>query len=253
MFKINWKVKMGIVLLLVSFLIYAFAFFFLNEPDKVIFYIVIDCAFIPIDVLIVVLVLESIIEKKKKETVLEKLDMILGVFFSEMGNDLLEIISKVNNDNDEIIHKIRNIDKWDDDDFKHAYKYLKTHGVKFSPEIPESEVQGFIISLKNIMKRNHDFLIELLENPNVLEKVGFSSLLLALFHLDDELELRNDLDKISSSDFKHIIEDIDRVYCRLTYEWIKYLQFLNHNYPYMSSLTLRVNPFNPEVNVYISD
>ncbi|MDO5849109.1 MAG: hypothetical protein Q4P18_06220 [Methanobrevibacter sp.] len=251
--KINWKIKFGIGLLIVSCLLYGFAFFFLNEPDKVFFYIVIDSAFVPIDILVVVLVIESIIEKKEKEAVLDKLDMILGVFFSEIGNNLLEMISRVNSDNGEIIKKLKNIDKWDDDDFKHAYKYLKTNGVSFTPEIPENEVQQFVRTLQHLLKGKRPFLIDLLENPNIIEKVSFSNLLLAMFHLDDELELRRDLDQVGTADFEHIIGDIDRVYCRLTYEWIKYLQFLNNHYPYMSSLTMRVNPFNPETNVYITD
>lgn len=251
--KINWKIKYAIILLIASAIMYAFAFICLHEPDKVFFYIVIDCAFIPIDVLVVVLVIESVIEKKEKEAVLDKLDMILGVFFSELGNELLEIISKVNTENGEIIKNLRNIDKWDDNDFRNAYKYLKTNGVSFNPEIPDSEVHGFIVAIRSLISRKRTFLIDLLENPNILEKDSFANLLLSLFHLDDELELRSDLDKVTTADFQHLIGDIDRVYCRLTYEWIKYLQYLNKHYPYMSSLTLRVNPFNPETDVYITD
>lgn len=253
MVKMNWKIKLGAILIIASILLYGFAYFFLNEPDKVIFYLIIDSAFVPIDILVVVLIIEGLISKKEKETVLEKLDMILGVFFSEIGNDLLEIISKVNADNGEIMKKLKNIDIWNDNDFKHAYNYLKENGVKFNPEISESETKEFIIGLKTLLKGKRVLLIDLLENPNILDKNSFADLLLALFHLDDELELRSDLDKITNADFKHLIGDIDRVYCRLTYEWIKYLQFLNQRYPYMSSLILRVNPFNPEVNVYISE
>lgn len=251
--KINWKLKYAAILIVASILMYAFAFFGLNEPDKVFFYIVIDSAFLPIDVLIVVLVIESVIEKRKKKEVLDKLDMILGVFFSEIGNDLLQIMSKVNVDNGEIIRKLRNIDKWDDKDFKQAYAYLKANGVSFTPEIPESEINGFIINIRKILSSKRPFLIDLLENQNLIEKDGFADLILSIFHLDDELELRTDLDKVNTKDFQHLIGDIDRVYCRLTYEWIKYLQYLNKHYPYMSSLNIRRNPFNPEINVYITE
>ncbi len=253
MVKITWKIKLGLGLVIASVLLYSFAFLFLNEPDKVFFYIIIDSAFVPIDVLVVVLVIESLIGKKEKESVLEKLDMILGVFFSEIGNDLLEMISKVNSHDEEFINELKNIDKWNDKDFKKSYKYLKTNGVAFTPELSDSEVQDFIYDLKSLLNGKRLFLIDLLENPNIIEKNSFADLLLSLFHLDDELELREELDKIDGTDFQHLIGDIDRVYCRLTYEWVKYLQFLNHHYPYMSSLTIRSNPFNPETDVYISD
>lgn len=247
----NWKVKYGIILLIASILMYSFAFLFLNEPDKVFFYIVIDCAFIPLDVLVVVLVIEGVIENKEKEAILDKLDMILGAFFSELGNELLTHISKVNTYNGEIINQLKNIDTWNEKDFKNAYKYLKTNGVSFKVEIPKSETKEFIMDLKELITEKRRFLIELLENPNIIEKDSFANLLLAIFHLDDELELRTDLDRITAEDFKHLLMDINRVYCSLTYQWVKYLEYLNKHYPYMSSLAIRTNPFNPESKVYI--
>lgn len=48
---------------------YSFAFFALNEHEKVIFYLVIDFAFMPLDVLVVVLVVEGIINKKKRKKI----------------------------------------------------------------------------------------------------------------------------------------------------------------------------------------
>lgn len=251
--KINWKVKFAIILIIAAILMYAFAFVFLNEPDKVFFYIVIDCAFIPIDVLIVVLVIESVIEKKEKKAVLDKLDMILGLFFSEIGNNLLEIISNVNAENDEIIKSLKDIDKWSEKDFEKAYKYIDDYGVIFKPDIHPSEVPDFILTIKRIITGKRGFLIDLIENPNILEKDSLSNLLLAIFHLNDELALRTDIEKINSKDLNHLINDINRIYSRLTYEWIKYLEYLNENYPYMSSLALRTNPFNPEIDVYITD
>lgn len=249
----NWKIKLAIGLIIASALMYTGAYFGLNEPDKVIFYIVIDLAFIPLDILIVALVMESIIEKKEKEALLEKLDMILGVFFSEIGNKLLAEFSAINTQSYEIIDRIKEIDHWNDSEFKYAYKYLKENGITFSPDIPYQERDVYIIRLRETLREKRMFLIDLLENPNMMEKTSFSNLLLSLFHLDDELELRTDLDKVSEKDFEHLIGDMDRVYCRLTYEWIKYLEFLNEHYPYMSSLIKRTNPFDPEKEVYVND
>ena len=249
----DWKIKLAILLIVVSILLYSGAYFAFNEPEKVIFYIVIDLAFIPLDILIVVLVIEGIIERKEREALMEKLDMILGAFFSEIGNELLREFSRVNSESYEIINKLKEIDHWDNKEFKYAYDYLKKNGIRFKPEIPDDERKEYIINLKNIIKGKRMFLIDLLQNPNFLEKASFSNLLLSIFHLDEELELRKDLNKITDKDFEHIIGDIDRVYCRLTYEWILYLEYLNKNYPYMSSIVKRTNPFNPEKEVYITD
>lgn len=247
----KWKIKIAICLIITSAILYIGAYFGLNEPDKVIFYIVIDLAFIPIDILIVVLVMEGIIEKKEKEALFEKLDMILGVFFSEIGNKLLSEFSRVNTESYEIINKIKKIDSWDKNEFQLAYHYLKKNGIAFKPQIPDNKKIEYIMGLRKILKEKRMFLIYLLQNPNLMEKTAFSNLLLSLFHLEDELELRTDMNKITENDFNHIIGDIDRVYCRLTYEWILYLEFLNEHYPYMSSIVKRTNPFNPQKEIYV--
>lgn len=253
MVKINWKIKLAIILILISIMLYTEAYFGFHEPEKVIFYIVIDLAFIPLDILIVVLVVESIVDKKEKEILLEKLDMILGAFFSEIGNELLAEFSKINAESYEITSKLKEIDNWDKKEFNYAYKYLKENGISFKPEIPNNKKKEFILELRELLEDKRMFLIDLLQNPNLLEKTSFSNLLLSIFHLEEELELRTDLNKVTDKDFEHIIGDIDRVYCRLTYEWITYLEYLNKNYPYMSSIVKRTNPFDPKKEVYIND
>ncbi len=49
-------------------------------------------------------------------------------------------------------------------------------------------------------KRN--FLIDLIENPVLIENEEFSEALLALFHLMDELNSREDLESLPGSDIK---------------------------------------------------
>ena len=242
----NWKTKLGLILIIASAILYAFAYVGFHEPDRVLFYIVIDLAFIPLDILIVVLVIESIIDKKEKEVIFEK-------FYSELGNDLLESFSRINEHNTKITDALANIDSWENKDFEKAYKYIESNGITFKPKIPENEKKDFIINLKTLLHSNRNFLINLIENPNLLEKDSFSGLILAIFHLQDELEHRTDLNQVSKNDFEHLLGDINRVYCKLTYQWIMYLQYLNKHYPYMSSIVLRTNPFNPKAKIYIDD
>lgn len=249
--KLNWKLKLAIILIIASAILYTIAYFGFNEPDKVLFYIVIDLAFIPLDVLIVALVIEGIIEKKEKETVLEKLDMILGVFFSEIGDDLLKTFTKINASSEEIIKKLENIENWNKKDYQNAYKHLENHGVTFKPSIKEEDIPSYIEELKEVFEGKREFLIGLLENQNLLEKDSFSRLILAIFHLEDELKYRANPNEVDLTDFGHIVGDIDRVYSQLTLEWIKYLEFLNKHYPYMSSIAIRTNPFNPNSDIHV--
>lgn len=237
----QWKWILSVILILSSIFLYITALLISGDVEHVIFYIIIDLAFIPLEVLIVVFVIEHIINKKEKETFLEKLDMIYGIFFSEIGNDLLIKISSINQDP---LTKLCQIETWTKKDYNQAYKNLKNHNLKYKPYIPENEKDEFIFNLKNNLTNKKEFLIGLIANPSIIERESFSELLLAIFHLIDELELKIENENISIEDFNHIIEDdLGRVYCMLVYQWIKYLEFLDKNHPYMKSLAIKNNPF----------
>ena len=179
--------------------------------------------------------------------------MILGVFFSEIGDELLETFTKINASSDEIIKNLENIENWSKKDYQNAYKHLETKGVTFNPSIKEEEIPKYINELKGVFDGKREFLVGLIENPNILEKDSFSNLILAIFHLEDELKYRIQPEEVDIADFRHIVGDIDRVYSKLTLEWLKYLEFLNKHYPYMSSIALRTNPFNPNKDIHVHD
>jgi hypothetical protein len=42
------------------------------------------------------------------------------------------------------------------------------------------------------------------------------------------------------------MNDSKRVYSLVTREWLNYLSHLERDYPYLFSLAVRTNPFNPE-------
>lgn len=67
-------------------------------------------------------------------------------------------------------------------------------------------------------------------------------MLLALFHLAEELSYRKNIDILS----KH---DIERVYRLILPEWIKYIGNLKTNHSHLFSLYLRLNPFEKDVDV----
>jgi hypothetical protein len=90
-----------------------------------------------------------------------------------------------------------------------------------------------------------EFLLRLLENPNLLEHDTFTNLLMAVFHLTEELASRSDVRQLSETDLLHIAGDMKRVYVLLTAEWLDYMKHLHENYPYLFSFAMRTNPFDP--------
>jgi len=249
--KINWKIKLAVVLLLTSIALYTFAFIYFHDLDHVLFYIIIDLAFMPLDVLLVVIIVEGIINKKEKEAISEKMDMILSVFFSEVGTEILTKFSELDINVDKINQIVANINTWSDKDFKKFLKSIKKEDYEFDLKLSDEERVEFFKGLQEFLLDKRVFLINLLENPNLMEKDDFSALLLGIFHLDEELEKRDFKTNIPESDYQHIIGDVDRVYFSLIFQWIKYLHYLNIHYPYMFSLAIRTNPFNKKAEIYV--
>ena len=87
-----------------------------------------------------------------------------------------------------------------------------------------------------------------LENPVLIEQESFSEALLAVFHLTDELACRDNLSNLPESDKNHLSRDINRAYKKLVVQWFIYLKHLKMQYPYLYSLAVRKNPFDPNAN-----
>ncbi len=88
-------------------------------------------------------------------------------------------------------------------------------------------------------------MLNLLENSTLLDHDNFTEMLLALFHLAEELESRNDLSNLTLNDALHIKKDVIRAYSRLLSEWIIYAKYLMEDYPFLYALLVRKNPFDP--------
>jgi len=110
---------------------------------------------------------------------------------------------------------------------------------------------GLIFNIWIIKIRKNDFLIRLLENPNLLEHESFTEVLRAVFHIVEELEHRKNIKQLSKNDRSHMAGDIKRAYNLLVFEWLSYMRYLKDNYPYLFSLAMRLNPFDENATAEI--
>jgi len=95
------------------------------------------------------------------------------------------------------------------------------------------------------------FLLQLLENSNLLEHEIFTELLWAVFHLTEEFTMREDFTQMTMADGAHLAGDIKRAYVILIAEWLAYMKHLKNDYPYLFSLAVRTNPFDPNASVAV--
>jgi len=205
-----------------------------------------NLAFLPIYIIVVTLLFERVLKERERQSVMRKLNMVIGVFFSEFGNRLLKELSEHVAGSDELKNRMRMTASWKKKDFDEALEYLRQSSVRISID---SEA---LPSLKQFMAGKRNFLLSLLENQNLLEHENFTDLLWAAFHTIEELEARESFDSIPPSDKEHINGDIKRVFGHLIREWVLYMQHLKEDYPYLFSLAVRLNPMidSPDPTVY---
>lgn len=78
------------IFLSISAVLYFIHYFIFRDVHHIFIYMVGDLAFLPLEVFLVVIVIERILARRDKQAILEKLNMVVGAFFSEVGTQLLQ-------------------------------------------------------------------------------------------------------------------------------------------------------------------
>jgi len=233
----RWQFFLGLSLVALSSLLYFLHYAIFRDLHHIIIYMLGDIAFVPVEVLLVTLIIHRVLEVREKKSRLEKLNMVIGTFFSEVGTRLLTYFSDFDPKLEDIRKDFLVTDKWTDKEFLYLSKNLKSY--EYSVDISKISLNDLRVFLLD--KRG--FLLRLLQNPNLLEHETFTELLRAVFHMTEELELRGNINNLPENDIKHLSGDIKRSYSLLVNEWADYMKHLKYNYPYLFSLAIRTNPF----------
>jgi hypothetical protein len=228
-------VAAAIALLATSGILYLTHYLIFRDAHHIYIYLLGDFAFLPLEVLLVGLIIDRILSWREKQAMLSKMNMVVGVFFSEMGTRLLaELLPGF--DRSQIMARLGVRPNWDANDFRRATAFADT--LK-----PQADCRAINLeALRDFLSHERDLLLRLLENPNLLEHERFTDMLWAVSHLAEELEARPQLRNLPGSDEAHIGADIGRAFTALAAEWLDYVQHLKSNYPYLFSLVLRTHP-----------
>ncbi len=239
-------ILVAIAFIAVSAFLYFIHYLIFHDTHHIFIYMLGDLAFLPLEVFLVVIVIERILTRREKQSIMQKLNMVIGAFFSEVGSGLLRDILRGFENSAEIGRKLAVDQNWAHTDFKNAMNFAS--GIKKRPDLSAEELE----ELKTFLLQKRSFLLRLLENPNLLEHERFTDLLWATFHLTEELEARDTIKGLPESDLGHIAGDIQRVYSHLSAEWVCYVENLKSNYPYLFSLVVRMNPFKEHISPVVS-
>jgi len=241
----KWQFLLGSSLIFLSFLLYSFQINLFHEPRNTWFYFFQDVAFIPIQVLLVTLIIDQLLSGRERKQLLNKMNMVIGAFFSECGTELLKYYIRSDKNIAGIRKELLISGSWDKKAFKAAMNRAKKSDLSVDAKMID------LSGLKALLCGKKEFLLRLLENPNLLEHDTFTDLLWAVFHLTEELDARSDLKGLSKPDSEHISLDMKRAFSLLIYEWLSYMKHLRAEYPYLFSLSVRMNPFDPAASAEI--
>jgi hypothetical protein len=239
---IRWQIILGLGLTIASVLLYLTQIGIFHDPHETFFLLFQDLAFLPMEVLLVTLILHEILSARDKLAKLKKIYMIIGIFFSETGIELLRELAGFDRAGDELRGSLILKENWTKAEFSEADKIIRRHESKI--EFPKKD----LLTVHKLLNSRRDIILNLMQNSYLLEHESFTDLLFAVFHVNDELSARTALDQLSENDYKHLQGDIQRVYVLLTTEWLVYMKHLKDNYPYLYSLALRTNPFDPNAS-----
>jgi hypothetical protein len=246
MSEISWQAKVGVFLVLLSALLYAGTYSIFHEAGNMEFWMLNNLAFLPLEVLLVTIILNNLLSVREKQERLEKLNMVIGIFFSEVGTKLLTYLSDYDPKLDTVKRDLIGRD-WSDEEFKALTGKLK--GYEYNLEAGKINME----QLSCFLLKKRDFMLRLSENPNLLEHESFTDLLRAVFHLTEELANRKDVTHLPPLDREHLSGDVKRIYGLIVLEWVSYMNHLRVNYPYMFSLAMRTNPFDQKASATICE
>jgi len=235
--RFSFVIYLAMAFLLISAITYFIHYLIFHDIHHIFIYMVGDLGFLPLEVLLVVLIIERVLARREKQSKLQKLNMVVGAFFSEVGYYLLRELLRHFDNRPAISQRLHVKGNWTKKDFRDAAEFA----YHLKVELDCRKVD--LAELKEFLAQQRTFLLSLLGNPNLLEHDRFTDLLWAVTHLDEELEARPSVSDLPEKDLQHIADDIQRLYDHLASEWLDYVEHLKANYPFLFSLVLRTHPF----------
>lgn len=233
-----WLLPVSLVFVALSLATYVVHYLIFRDARSIFFYLIMDVGFLFLNVLVVIVFIERLLARREKRAMLEKLNMVIGAFFSEVGLELLRRFAACVAHAEDLKARCGIRQDWKHTDFVKA----EAAAAAFPYEM--TMAPAVLRELRAFLGKERDFMVRLLENPSLLEHDRFTDLLWAVFHLAEELAFREgNLEDLPPADLRHVEGDARRAYSAITVEWLVYTEHLKENYPFLFSLAARIDPF----------
>lgn len=227
--------KSILIFIFISFLIYYVYYVYYKDLDAIFESFFLNLASLPIYVVFTTFILDGLLNIREKPLLIRKRNTTIGIFYSEMGSNLLKELSLANKNTPQICPFLLFSEKWN----RQSFTFAKNLAIEIVFDLAHNDLESVLLFLNE----KRDFMLTLLQNPILSEDQSFNNLILSVFHLQQELAQRNSDGELTKDDLEHLTIDIKRVYSSLLFEWLNYLEHISVNYPHLYSLEVRINPF----------
>jgi hypothetical protein len=236
----------GLLLLTLALVLHLLHVLVFRNLHDTLFYLVLDIAFLPLNVLFITLIVEQLLSQRDRRSRRHKMNMVIGAFFSAVGQRLIGVMSPLVANREALTRHLGLGPESDADDLQRAAALVTETRIELAAAGAD------LVPLRDFLSEQRPFMLGLLENPTLLEHERFTDLLWAVFHLQEELCARRSLAELSAPDRAHLGVDFDRAYSALLVQWLEYLVHLRQDYPYLFSFAARTNPWRPGAQAEIA-
>lgn len=234
--RLNWYITIGIVLTAAFLLGLLVVILLFGHTSETLYLLLIDLIFLPLQVLVVTLLLNRLLEIRERNELGQRVNIVISVFFTEVGIELLRYLSLFDATLDEMRAIAGVSENWSARDFAVMRKRLGSYTYSIDCHCAD------LNDLRTLLRDKHSLLLTLVANSSLLEQQSFTQLMWAVLHLSRELDYRPNLDNLPEADYAHLSDDMRRVYVLLVTEWLSFAQRLKEKQPYSFSLAVRLNP-----------
>jgi len=234
----------GLLLLVLALVLHVLHVVIFRNLHDTLFYLLLDIAFLPLNVLFITLIVEQLLSRRERESRRHKMNMVIGAFFSAVGQRLIGVMSPLVANREALGEQLALGLTPTDNDLRRAAAAVQATQIELAAD-------GDLVPMRDFLAEQRTFMLGLLENPTLLEHERFTDLLWAVFHLQEELTARRSLGSLSGPDRAHLAGDFDRAYSALLVQWLEYLVHLRRDYPYLFSFAARTNPWRPDAQAEV--
>lgn len=196
-----------------------------------------DIAFLPLEVILVSLVFERVLDDAHHNEQRGKINMIESIFFNESGSDMLRYLLLCDPESEKLCRAMCIADDWEYADFDRAHRFAEDYSFTVDPERTD------FFALHYHLSNRHKYFLKVIENPALMDHESFTDLILAMYHLWEELDFRTDLYQLSDEDKQNLCSITSDVYRLLTHEWLLNVRYTKRHQEHRFACAMRTNPF----------